>query len=856
MEKKGTYNFRKSIIIIAVVCAAVFSILVLSINNSSKQAISRTGQFYMQGLCEKISKHFETTIELRLEQLESVVFSISADEFSDKDELYKELEAAARACGFKYLGLISQDGDVEMIYGRELQIINKDTFLTSLNKGEIKAAMGIDSKENSALVLGVSTVYPMKNENGICTALVAGLPINYITETLSLELDDNRTYSFIIREDGSYVLRTGNESHATYFERVRDIYEDFNGKTTEQYISDLKETMRTGSEYSTEMKINGEVRQVYCQKLKHSEWYLLTFMSNNVLNQAINDFSNRCVILAILGSLVIFAAFFSILIVYLKMNKKHMAVLENARNTAESAQKKAEQASKAKSEFLSNVSHDIRTPMNAIVGMTAIAAANIDNKERVVNCLEKIELSGKHLLGLINNVLDMSKIENGKMSLNTDKVSLSELMDTMVNIIKPQIKAKKHHFDVVIHDIISENVFCDSVRLNQVMINIISNAVKFTPDGGTITVTLYQEPSKKGDEYVCVHFSIKDTGIGMTKRMQETVFDSFVREDTARVRQTEGTGLGMAITKYIIDAMGGTIEVDSELNKGTEFRVTVDFKKAKNQSEEMTLPAWRMLVVDDDKRLCESVLCYLEEMGVKADFTLDGESAIKQMEKKHNEGEDYQFVLLDWKLPSIDGIETARRIHGLLGDEVPILLVSAYDCGEIKEEALSVGIAELISKPLFKSTLYYALKKFTDTVDDGGESCFDSETRFEGKRILLAEDNELNWEIAESLLSEIGLELEWAENGKVCVEMFAASPQGYYDAVLMDIRMPEMTGYEATRAIRAMDTDYAKKIPIIAMTADAFAEDVKKCIECGMNGHAAKPIDVRSITGMLEKFFG
>ena len=533
---------------------------------------------------------------------------------------------------------------------------------------------------------------------------------------------------------------------------------------------------------------------------------------------------------------------------YSRLLTQQMEALETARQ-------EAIHANRAKSEFLSNMSHDIRTPMNAIVGMTAIATANIDDMQQVQNCLRKISLSGRHLLGLINDVLDMSKIESGKLTLSMEQVSLREVMDGIVGIVQPQVRARRQQFDVFIHDITAENVCCDSVRLNQVLLNILGNAVKFTPEGGEIHVAMYEEPSEKGGNFIRIHFHITDTGIGMAPEFKEHIFESFVREDRMRVHKTEGSGLGMAITKYIVDAMGGIIEVDSEPGQGTEFRVILDLEKAEVPETDMVLPPWRMLVVDDDRQLCESTAAALQSIGVQADWTLDAEGAIRKVAEQRERRDDYRIILLDWKLPGMDGITAAREIRRLYGHDFPILLISAYDWSEIEEEARAAGITGFIGKPLFKSTLFYGLKPYIipSAPEEREEQEADAQM-LTGRRVLLAEDNELNWEIAEELLTEEGLELDWAENGQICVEKFQAARPGYYDGILMDLRMPVMTGYEATRAIRALDRPDAKTIPIIAMTADAFAEDVKKCLDAGMNAHVSKPIDVREVCRQLLKF--
>ena len=517
------------------------------------------------------------------------------------------------------------------------------------------------------------------------------------------------------------------------------------------------------------------------------------------------------------------------------------------------AREMAERASRSKGEFLSNMSHDIRTPMNAIVGMNAIALANINDTKRVQDCLKKIALSSKHLLGLINDVLDMSKIESGKMTLNVELVSLREAMDGILSIVQPQVKEKQQKFNIFIYNISSENVRCDSVRLNQILLNLTSNAVKFTPEGGSIEVSLHEEASPKGADYVRILIRVKDTGIGMSEEFRNHIFDSFSREDSKRVQKTEGTGLGMAITKYIVDAMGGTIEVNSTQGAGTEFIVTLDFERAEEQEEAMMLPDITMLVVDDDQQLCESTVASLSSIGIKAEWALDGETAIQMVTKHHQRHADYQVILLDWQLPGMDGIRTARELRRQLGDDVPILLISAYDCSEIEAEAKAAGISGFLSKPLFKSTLYYGLKPYTGGGTVATVVTQKREIDLSGRRILVAEDNDLNWEIASELLQEIGLELEWAENGQICVDMFRKSEVGYYDAILMDLRMPVMDGYEASDQIRSLDRPDAS-LPIIAMTADAFSEDKERCLAHGMNAHTAKPIDIKEVSRILERY--
>lgn len=847
--KRETFVFIiiSFVVLISVVIGSMtFFTVVLA--NKNEQVISDIGNLYMSGISKEISMHFETTIDLRLNQLETVVIRNKSESFDNYQELINRLSYEGNICEFNCMAMMSDKGEFQMIYGDEIKLSDPEPFINSLNNDEKKVAIGKNSKGEDVIVMGISTVYPMENGEK-CTALIGGIPVDYIDYILSLDIDDSSTltYSHIIRRDGSFIIQSANVSETNYFDRIIASYDDYKGKDAYQYVKEFKEAINKNENYFTTYSFEGEIRSLYCTRLPNSEWYLVTVMPYGDVDIVVNSMEKDRTFNFSLSMAIVLFFVVVVFIIYFILTQKQIKEIEAAR-------KEATIANKAKSEFLSNMSHDIRTPMNAIVGMTAIAISNIDNKQQIQTCLKKISLSSKHLLGLINDILDMSKIESGKMTLNMDSVSLREVMDSLVNIVQPQVKSKNQRFDVLIHDIQTENVFCDSVRLNQVILNLLSNAVKFTPNEGTIQVVLYQEDSELGDDYVKVHIIVKDNGIGMSPEFMDKIFDSFAREDNKRVHKTEGTGLGMAITKYIVDAMKGTIAVESEQGKGTTFHITVDFEKVLDIDEEMILPNWHMLVVDDDKEICMGVMNSLTEIGVKAEWALDGESALKMIEEHHIKHDDYHIILLDWKLPGIDGIETARRIHQIIDEDIPIILISAYDCSEIENEAKKAGVSGFISKPLFKSTLFYGLRQFADNAEDIAIQIEEKKTELNGIRILVAEDNELNWEIANELLSaELGLVLELAENGQICVDKFNNSPIGYYAAILMDVRMPIMNGLEATEAIRKLNRSDSD-LPIIAMTADAFSEDIKKCLDSGMNAHVAKPIDVGDVGRLLDKF--
>lgn len=844
-----------SMTVVSVICIAIFTFLGFYMTNRNDKTINQVGSIYMRSMNDRISQHFSTMVDLRITQLDTIAETLPNDGANDdqSNRLYKDspslrnaLEYNGKIRGFESLAYYYNDRSFEMVYGTQVHSENVDFFHESMLDGKRNISVGNDENGEQCAVIGVP-FHVITDDNRESIALVGRMSIEMISETLSLELDNTLLFSFIIRKDGSFVIRSAGASSQTYFERVEKYYEKVDGKdSVNQFLTELKASMEKEEDYSAMFTMQGERLQMYCSSLPSSQWYLVTILPYGELNQTIASQGTEMFIVAIACCLVILAILIFVFVRYSRLSHYQLVELNQAK-------KDAEEANKSKSEFLSNMSHDIRTPMNAIVGMTAIAMANIEDRGRVENCLKKITLSSKHLLGLINDVLDMSKIESGKMTLSVELVSLKEMMESIVSIVQPQIRAKNQKFDIFIYDITSENIICDSVRLNQVLINLVSNAVKFTPEGGKIEIALHEKESPLGDDYVRILLNVKDTGIGMSEEFMEHIFDSFAREDSKRVQKTEGTGLGMAITKYIIDAMGGTIDVKSTQGVGTEFNVVLDFERSEEKEEDMILPDFTMLLVDDDKQLCESTTASLKSIGVRADWTLDGESAIEIVRQHHAKHNDYHIILLDFKLPGIDGINTARELRKQLGNDVPILLISAYDWTDFEEEAREAGINGFLSKPLFKSTLYYGLKPFVDATPEKVE-IVDSAVDFSGKRILLAEDNDLNWEIAYELLSDLGADIERAVNGQVCADMFEASPIGYYDVVLMDIRMPVKDGYEATDLIRSMNRS-DKSIPIIAMTADAFSEDIQRCLDHGMNAHVAKPIDIKELTRILGKYF-
>lgn len=823
----------------------VFSVLGIYMSRKSEKAISEIGEIYMSGMNQQMSGHFDTVIGLRFDQVKGIISVVPTDN-TNREQLYEELIYRAKVRGFDYLALCSEEGGFETLYGESIQPSNPGPFVEALVQGEQRVAVGVDSTGKEVVLFGIDASYPMRNGSK-CTGLVAAVPLEYITDFLALQDKNQLMYYHIIRSDGSFVIQNRNMELAGFFEQLQEQLQSESGNSLEgTLIEEFGSALKNHKEYSGTLEVDGEKRQICGISLPYSEWYLVAVMPYSALDDTINRLSNQRMILTLLSCASILAILTLIFSRYFSITRSQVLELEDARQ-------KAVESSKAKSEFLANMSHDIRTPMNAIVGMTAIATAHIDDQKQVQNCLRKITLSSKHLLGLINDVLDMSKIESGKLTLTTEQISLKEVVEGVVNIMQPQVKAKRQTFDIHVENILTENIWCDSVRLNQVLLNLLSNATKYTPEGGSIQLSLSEEKSPKGENYIRTHIKVKDNGIGMSPDFLKRIYESYSRADGVRVSKTQGTGLGMAITKYIVDAMEGSINIKSEIDKGTEVSLTFDFEKAVVLEMDMVLPSWSMLVVDDDELLCRTAINTLKTIGINADWVLSGEKAIELVTQHHKKGDDYQIILLDWKLPGMNGIQVAKEIRRNLGDEMPILLISAYDCSEFEEEAREAGINGFISKPLFKSTLYHALRQYMDTQTENDQT-LNSNIDLSGRRILLAEDNELNWEVASELLSDLGVELDWAEDGQICLDKFQKSSAGHYDAILMDIRMPHMTGYEATKAIRGINHPDALSIPIIAMSADAFSDDIQHCLECGMNAHIAKPIDVIELTRLLKRY--
>lgn len=685
--------------------------------------------------------------------------------------------------------------------------------------------------EQSLAFCNLITLYDPDTDVPKDAILLRVLPISELEQKWIFPQEEYENAELsMIDADGNYIIKDHSFKNSNFFE----FYRSYNsGDTAAQELFE-KITSSTGS-FSMYNSRGEKCILAYTPIASKAEWVLLSFMPMNELN--VNTENWMLVGIVSVGLLILFV--FDLTVMLYFNQKLHAAAREAAF------------ANQAKTDFLSTMSHDIRTPMNAIIGLTTIAKKNLDDTESVRENLQKITLASNHLLTLINDILDISKVESGKLILSPQTFSIVEAVENLVNISQPMIKEKNIEFHFRISRMEKEYLYADQLRLNQIYINILSNAIKYTEPGGHVSVDMREDESKKPG---CVQLTyiVSDSGIGMSPEYMANMYQPFSRQTDSRVNSIQGTGLGLAITKQMVDLMNGTINCQSEPGKGTTFSVILDIPIAERQREDMVLEPMDVLIVDDDPILLETAADTLKSLGVTADCAESASKALEMISHRHETEQDYSIVILDWKMPDIDGIEMTRRIRSTVSPDIPILLISAYDRTDIEGAAKKAGANAFISKPLFRSTLYDTINDVLGTGAKSAEPENDY-SDLHGMNILIAEDFDVNWEVISALLEMYGINTERAENGRICVEKIKSAAEGSYDLIFMDIQMPEMNGLDATKNIRALDDPWASSIPIIAMTADAFSENVTECLNAGMNGHISKPVDIKLVIKEIHR---
>ena len=635
----------------------------------------------------------------------------------------------------------------------------------------------------------------------------------------------------IIDDDGDYIIKGTSFKNSSFFEFYKS-YNEIDSVSAQKLFKKITTTTGSFTMYNSH---NEECLVAYTPFDATGGWTLLSMIPKKNINT-----TNQNWLLISVTSIGLLVLFIFDLTVMLRFNKQLKSTAKEARS-----------ANKAKTDFLSTMSHDIRTPMNAIIGLTTITEKNLDDEKLIKENLRKINLASNHLLTLINDILDISKVESGKLNFVPQSFSIVETVENLMNLSQPMIREKNINFSFHISRFDKEYLYADQLRINQIYINLLSNAIKYTEPGGSVTVDMKEENSEK-EGCVRLTYRVADTGIGMSPEYMANLYQPFSRQTDSRVNSIQGTGLGLAITKQMVDLMNGTIECESEQGKGTTFTVTLDLPIAEHQRADMKLENMDVLIVDDDEVLLETAVDTLESLGLSVETSSSGLEALGMIKHRETTGKNYDIVIVDLKMPDIDGIETIRRIRSEANSNIPILLISAYSYADVEDKAKEVGVSGFLSKPLFRSTLYDKISEILGTNTASAEQENDY-SDLAGMSILVAEDNDINWEIISTLLSMYGITTERAENGRIAVEKMKETKEGSYSLIFMDIQMPEMNGLDATRAIRKLDNKWASSIPIVAMTADAFAENVAECMDAGMQGHIAKPIDIKLVIKVIQR---
>lgn len=828
-------------------------------------------------ITSQVRTNLDNALDSHWNYLTAAVNALEYKEFDTADGFIKDTEQLLETDHYSSIFmLLDSQGNCYDAQGKH----GVWTDLDRISGGEARYTFITDSRmyESSywAFVQKLDTpIMAGEDADTIFTHIVLLKDVHTLTEYYDSAAYGNHSETYILKSNGTRMHDNTSEENTIQSYNVLKVLEDMKG----QQYSDIRKALGSKDPISTNFEYDG-TEYYYClTSLTDYDTLLLFLIPAEYVASGTVDMMSA-VIRMLLILLVILIALLILVAVTItnqqnsarlfrqeqenlrrqeEMNAKleeSNTMLARSKETAEQAFRIAEEANRAKSSFLSNMSHDIRTPMNAIVGFSALLSRDAENSEKVREYTRKITSSSQHLLGLINDILDISKIEAGKTVLNLSDENMVEMIENIDSIIRPQMKAKGHSFEVLNKDLKHEQVVMDKLRLNQILLNLLSNAVKYTPEGGRVTFTV-QELEQYARKLAHFRFIVADNGYGMSPEYVKKIFHAFTREEDSVTNKIQGTGLGMAITKNLLDLMGGKITVESEKGKGSVFTVDLELQisdQAVNPDFWKKMGITRILAVDDEEAICQNIRMTMEGTGVSVDCALDGRTAVDLVKRSKQEERPYHVVLLDWKMPVMDGVETAKRIRQETSGDIPILILTSYDWPDIENEARAAGIDAFLAKPFFLTS--FRQKLDTLLAPDSEPETSGEQSVLDGMHILVAEDNEINAEILTELLDMAGASCEICENGRIAVDTFGKSNPGQYDLVLMDVQMPVMNGYEATKALRDLGHPLALTIPVIAMTANAFAEDIREALEAGMNAHVAKPVDMtvleQTVRAVLE----
>jgi len=780
-----------------------------------------------QGICDNWAQYINSR-DLTLEEAAAYIRATHV-----KVDTSAHLIDIETLTGYSTRPRLNDAGDYEVSYER-MELIGDGSWIADVGKA-INVTRTFTNPMNGEQSLAFCNRITVRNEEsrGKKQAwLLRVIPTSNLEGKWVFPKEEFGDEDFsIIDAEGNYVIRGRSFKNTNFFE----FYKSYNQPGLEAQSRLFSDILSRTDSFTMLNSKGRECIVAHTPFTATKGWVLLNATPTSSLNADTENW--------MLTGVISFGLLLLLVMDFLYMHSVNKKLRVMARE--------AEAANRAKTDFLSTMSHDIRTPMNAIIGLTAIAEKKLDDREAISENLRKISLASNHLLTLINDILDISKVESGKLSLSPITFSIVETVQNLVNLSQPMIKEKNIVFNFRTNRIEKEYLYADQLRLNQIYINILSNAIKYTMPGGRVSVDLREEESEK-EGCIRLVYRVTDTGIGMSPEFMEIMYRPFSRQTDSRVNSIQGTGLGLAITKQMVELMNGTIDCQSELGKGTTFTIALDLPIAEKQLEEMRIEGIDVLIADDDPILLETAADTLESLGIRSEQANTGMEALEMIRRRHEVGNDYNVVILDWKMPDLDGIETIRRIRAEVSAPIPILLTSAYDWSDIEEDAKEAGANGFISKPLFRSGLYERINELLGTGIKATEPT-DDYSDLAGMNILIAEDNDINWEIISTILGMLGITSERAENGRICVNKMAEAAEGCYDLIFMDVQMPEMNGLDATRHIRKLDNQWAASIPIIAMTADAFSENVAECLQAGMNGHIAKPIDLKIVIKEIRR---